>query len=335
VQTGLSYVTPGRNSFGMAIQLGQNAYLGGVLSTPIASGIVGFGAKVLINVVDAAPAVTFNDLHATTGSGAPHVVQVSVYFDPITGAIRVYRGSSSGVLLASTGNNVFTNNTWNYVEVFVTISTTAGVVRVNLNSTQVLNATGLNTQASDNAWFEAVQFNGAPAPTATNFQIDDFYLANPATTGSGAVAFNDFIGDARVWTLYATADSGTQQWTPLTATPNWQQVAETRNDGDTTYNATLTVGARDNFLFQQLPTTVQVLAVQVTGSYRRDDAGPRTIDQHLISPASGGTDVTGANYLLPNTYVYCNDFWTIDPHTSAAWTVPAVNAAAAGYALVS
>jgi hypothetical protein len=33
--------------------------------------------------------------------------------------------------------------------------------------------------------------------------------------------------------------------------------------------------------------------------------------------------------------VYCCDFWTVDPHTGAGWTVAAVNAVAAGYGLVA
>jgi hypothetical protein len=326
-----TYVVPGRNSFGMAIQLGQTAFLQGTLVTPIAGGFIGFAAKLVTGNLNNPPSLRLVDLHGGTQA------QVSVVFDPASGSIRAYRGgyddgSGTDVLLGSTANNVFTNNAWNYVEIAATINNAAGAVTVRLNGAQVLNITGVDTQFTANAWFEAIWFRGPTSGSNDAWQIDDFYVSN-TTAGSGAVPFNAFIGDARVWSLYATGDATTQQWTPLTVgTPNWQEVSETRNDGDASYNSTASVGARDNFHFQQLPTAVQVLAVQVTGSYRRDDAGPRTVNQHLTS---GGTDVVGASYVLPNTYVYCCDFWTTDPHTSAAWTVAAVNAVAAGYGLVS
>jgi hypothetical protein len=201
---------------------------------------------------------------------------------------------------------------------------------VRLNGVQVLNLSGLDTQNTTNAWFEALWFNGPAAPTGTSLQIDDFFVANTAA-GTGLVPFNAFVGDCRVLTLYAAADAATQQWTPLSGA-NWSQVRETRNDGDTTYNATATVGAVDSFTFQQLPANFDVLAVQVVGSYRRDDAGARTITQQLTST---GTVANGAAYVLPSSYVYCYDIWTVDPHTSAAWTLGAVNAVAAGYTLTA
>jgi hypothetical protein len=327
-QAAVGYVTPGRNSFGGAIELAQDGYLRGTLTAPISAGFVGFAALTRLVTNDNHPYFQLVDLHAG------NVVQISVQFNVTTNSIQVYRGDlsslSTATLLGATLNNVFSNGTWNYIEISATIHPTAGAVTVRLNGTNVLVLTGQNTQNSANAVFDGVWFQGAPRVTSTYWQIDDFYVAD-TTAGSGLVPFNAFIGDARVWTLWTTGDATTQQWTPLTGT-NWQQVVETNNDGDASYNSTLTIGARDNFHFQTLPASVQVLAVQVTGSYRRDAAGPRTVNQHLTS---GGTDVTGTNYVLPNTYVYCCDFWTVDPHTGAGWTVAAANAVSAGYGLVA
>jgi hypothetical protein len=128
-----------------------------------------------------------------------------------------------------------------------------------------------------------------------------------------------------------TTPGETQLFLPITS--NWQEVREKYADQDTTYNYTTTVAAKDMFNFEPLAATITaVLAVQVVGCFRKDDAGSRTVEQHL---SSAGTEVAAAAYSIPAGYVYCSDFFTLDPATSNAWTVSAVNALQAGYVLAS
>jgi hypothetical protein len=322
-QTGIGFFSPGRTGAGSAVYIGQNASLFGTLSTALKSAYFGFGADISTSVFPGNPTLQLLDQH-----GPGNVEQIRFVFNTSTAGIDVYRGTT---LIASSVNNTYTLNAWNFLEFFVTIDNAAGAVTIRSNGQVVLAATGLDTQVSPNANFEGMWFNGARAPTGTNLDIDDFYIAD-TTTGAGLFPFDTFAGDVRVVTLHTVGNVGTPGWTPLAGT-NWQEVAEAHSDGDTSYNFTTTVGAKDLFNFGPLASTITtVLAVQVTGAYRKDDSGTRTVSQHI---SSGGTEIAGPDVSIPGNYVYVSDFYVQDPNGSVPWTVAAVNALQAGYALTA
>jgi hypothetical protein len=333
-ESGMSFVTPGRNGAGSAIKVGIQSNLQGALTVPLASGYIGYAA--------------FFD-PATLGSGGnpdspfmqisdliSNVVQLELVFNLKAASIQVWRGNHLGLpfgvgtLIATTPNNVITNLAWTFVEFFITISNTGGAVQIRCNGQTVLNASGLDTQNGGLAQFDGITFCG-PEGTAATITVDDVYIAD-TSTGSGPFPLNIFAGDVRVITLHTVGNVGTPGWTPLALT-NWQEVSEVHNDGDASYNSTATVGAKDLFNFQPLAGTISVvLAVQITGAYRKDDAGTRLIANHLVS---GGTEVAGFSYSIPNAYVYASDIFVLDPNGSTPWTVASVNALQAGYALVA
>lgn len=324
-----TWVTPGRGGFGSAIQLSGNCEVAGTLTTPLATGFFGIALRVVGAVIASYasyPVIEILDSHGLSG-----VVQLTLVLNMASNGIDIWRGASvTGTLLGSTPNNSFTWAAWSYLEVEAKIDPSAGTVTINNTGQQVVALTGLNTRNTINSQFDGVAFvaiGGSP----TDIQIDDFYISD-TTTGSGAFAFTGFAGDVRVATLNPIANAGTIQWTPLTSS-NWVEVSEVHNDGDTSYNATTTVNDKDLFTFGALSSTISiVLAVQVTGSFRKDDAGTHTIQQHILS---GSTEVTGATQTVPMTYVYFNDFWTTDPNTGIAWTTTGVNALVAGYELTT
>jgi hypothetical protein len=326
---GNAWVTPGRNNAGTAIRIGPLSYLLGALTVPQVSGYFGFAMllePLSIAIDGAYPFLRIWDLGRTT-------IHLDLLFNLAAGSLQVFRGNhqSGGVLVGSTGNNAYTVGTWNFIEFFLTISDTTGAVQIRNNGQLQIGVVGIDTKtATGFAQFDGIEFFGANTGTMSNgITIDDLYVAD-TTVGPGLFPFNYFAGDSRVVTLHAVGDVGTPGWTPL-SNANWQEISEVHADGDASYNTTASVGAADRFNFEALSGTISnVLAVQVTGSYRKDDAGTRIVTQLLDS---GGTEVGGAGHSIPNEYVYPSDLFVLDPATGATWSVTAVNAVKAGYVL--
>lgn len=105
---------------------------------------------------------------------------------------------------------------------------------------------------------------------------------------------------------------------------NYQLVSENSTDGDFTYNASGTVGQTDLYaLNNPVATNSTVLAVQLTGCYRKDDANARSVAQVV---ESGGLTASGAIHTVNASYTYTLDVMPVNPITSSAWTAAVVNA---------
>jgi hypothetical protein len=290
-----------------------------------------FGQRVLIPGGVTGPASHLYVILQDTVAGSP---QITILFNGSNYSVQVFQGAyNGGVTLALSANNVWTGDTQQFVEIHAKIDGSVGEVDVRVRGNSVFGGpvTGLNTKSTANAWFDAVDYG--PAAVSANVagfvEIDDLYYAD-TTTGSGSFAANTFAGDCRVATLFATGNQSVQ-WTPL-AGSNWQEVSETAMDGDTSYNATATAGQEDLLAFGALSGIGLIYGIQLTGAYRKDDAGARIVKQAV---KSGATEVYGSNWSLADTYTYFTDQWILDPNTSANWTVGAVNAGYYGYNLVS
>ena len=227
---------------------------------------------------------------------------------------------------------MWTGDVWNYIEVRAKIDNSAGVIDVHINGVSVTSVSGVDTQATTNAWFDSADFLLVPPiNTQTFIWRDDFDYCD-TTTGAGATAANTFLGDVRVATLFATGDDSVQ-WTPNSGSDNFSRINEPAMDSDTSYVSTSTATDQDTYDFEPLINTVgTIFGIQLTVAARKDDAGSRVIKQVL---KSGGTTDFGADNALPDvTYAYFTDQWILDPNTSANWTRANVNAIAAGVNLV-
>lgn len=267
--------------------------------------------------------------------------QVSVLFRGDNQTISAFRGNAfvgadtidgkdgtgSGVLLGMTGNNAYSRASWNFIEMWVKVHPSDGFVKVYVNSVLLLNVTGVNTQKTGNAWWDVNHVGGPGVFTSGPLLIDDLYYGD-TTTGPGTFPGNIPLGDCHTVTLFPVGNDSVQ-FTPL-ANANWQEVSETAMDSDTSYNYDSTVGHEDRFNVQSLPAGVSLIyGVQVTGAYRKDDAGARFIKQ---GAKSGSTETYGANWSLgEEIYVYFTDQWILDPNTSANWLVAGVNAMKIAY----
>ena len=258
--------------------------------------------------------------------------QVTVVFDKTNYTVAAYRGqfgwsgASGGVFLGVSANNIWDGGVDNFFEFHLKVASSGGIIEVLGPDGTLLSLTGQNTQNTANAWADIMDLYAN-----TTIIIDDFYY-NDTTTGAGLVPANSYLGDSSTVTLPPIGNDAVT-WTPF-ALSNWNEVSELAMDSDTSYNFTSTVGNEDRFNFQAITAALStVYAVQVTGAYRKDDGGTRTIQQ---SVKSGSTEVYGASHNIPDTnYAYFTDMWVLNPATSLNWTLTDINAMKAGYKLVA
>jgi hypothetical protein len=328
VQLTYSFIT-GRQGFGKALNI-VNGNLGveatrAVWGARNAEAFIGQGLSI------SAADLAMTSLEVALFDGVAAGYQCGFQFNGNNFSIVAYRGSpTSNAVLGISANNVWTPDIWNFIEFHVKIDGSAGVMEVKVNGVTVLSLTGVNTQSTANAWFDGTDY--APHPAAGiqegTFAIDDLYYCD-TTAGPGLSPYNTFMGNCGTKTLFPIGNNSVQFSPQPNTNANWQNVAETAMDSDTTYNFDATVGHEDLLNFAALPSDTQsVLAVQVTGAYRKDDVGARSVRQPL---KSGTTKVYGSTFSLPDNYAYFTDLYILDPNTSTNWTVAAVNAVSAGY----
>jgi hypothetical protein len=241
-----------------------------------------------------------------------------------TGTVKLYRGSNIGTLLA-TAAATYTTGVWRHYEIKVTIADAGGTVEVRIDGTVALTFTGDTRQSTTGtAGVDRITFGGA---SNSNGAWDDIYILD----ASGSVA-NDFIGDVRVNTLAPTSDAAVQ-FTRSTGASNYLCVDEGKMNSDTDYVESATVGHIDRYGYADLAASVAtVYAVQPTTWCRKTDATARTMRNKLVS---GATTSNGSSFTLTTTYQAMATPLTLDPNTSAQWTVSNANAATAGFEVLT
>lgn len=256
-----------------------------------------------------------------TVAGAP---QVTVHFDYNNYSVSAYRGAYNGTLLGISSNNSWPGDAWNFIQFRIKIDPSGGVVQVKVGANMVLNLTSKNTQATANAWSDALD-NCLQTSILNEYSeayMDDIYYCDTAVD-PGASPNNTFLGDVGTRTLFLTGDVATQ-WSRNGGAANFSRLNEIAMDGDTTYTFSANPGDEDRFTAQPLVNVIAlIVAVQITIAVRKDDMGPRVVKAGMLS---GVTTSYGSNHSVPDTYVYFTDPWVLDPNTTANWTRTAVNA---------
>lgn len=243
------------------------------------------------------------------------------------GTVQVWRGLTTAMVASSNPGAFPCASAWHYIEAKITIDSAAGAAEVRVNEAEVINAGGLNTQVSGNAWVDTFQIRGDNIDIYGYYYYDDLYVLDT----SGATC-NDFLGDIRLYLLMPEGAGAHADWTPLVGA-NWQEVDDNPPDGDTTYNASNNPTDRDSFEMEDMPGgwSGTIHAVGVAVNSRRDDGA-----SHQLEPSvrSGGTDYDGAAAAISDDYSFYNLYaWEVDPDTAAAWILAGVNAMECGYEL--
>jgi hypothetical protein len=237
----------------------------------------------------------------------------------VSGAILISQ-NGTGAIQIQTGPGIIASGLWYSIEAAVTINGTSSTAQVWVNGFEVINATGLHCQASANAYGNQVALGDLAIDGLVNMLIDDFRVWD--NTGS---AQNAPLGtDSRLVTKLPSAAGAFSGFTPNGAAANWQCVDDNPPDGDTTYVSSTTAGTEDAYTMPSAGFTAAPAMVVPRAYARKDDGTARTLDIGLLS--SGTIGIANA-FVMGSSYAFIDGCIPIDPHTSAAWTAAAADAA--------
>jgi len=179
--------------------------------------------------MDALPSAA-GDVNNFIFSDVNNVMQVSVVIGT-TGILTANRiVSETPTLLGATSTPVIVANSWNHIEMKMTVSDTVGTLEIRVNGVAELALTGLDTKSTAETTTAQFNFNAgatSPAGTGPNMYVKDVIFWD--TNGS---VNNDFFGSVSVRDLYTDADVALN-WTPSTGSTGWDLIDETTpNDAD-------------------------------------------------------------------------------------------------------
>jgi hypothetical protein len=301
---------------------GNNIFLGKTLPTNYTVGIVGgwFYFTSLPNNVNHIMML------CDTLVGLGGTCQVNVAGDG-AGHLTVQRGGGSGSAgtVLATSTLTLSLNTWYHIELKTTIHPSAGVVQLKVNGVDwIASTSSLNTRNSGTTQFNALELNAGSA-NITYCKL--IYVCDT----SGSVA-NDFLGVCRGVVLRPVGAGNYSQWTPNSGA-NWFAAADAFADGDLSFNADSTAGHIDTYAFDDAPAgSGTIHGIQHVIEARQDAGATRT-----IAPVqrSSSTDYVGTSQNLASGYVFLTEAKSINPATSAGYTVSDLNAAEFGVKLIA
>lgn len=229
--------------------------------------------------------------------------------------ISAYRGTT----LLGSSTATMSLSAWHYVEVKIKIHDTDGYVIVRVDTVEVLNLQNQDTRVGGTGLIDTFRVCGS-----ATIYIDDCWAATVDAT-----APNDFLGFRRISTLTAQSAGNSAQFTPLSST-NVSNVDETvDSDGDTSYNASLTIDQLDSFVATDLPfAAANITAVKIVNVARKTDAGPSAIKSVL---RTGGVDYLGSELQVTPSYDTFEELMLTNPDTGVAFTDTVVNGMEIGY----
>ena len=244
--------------------------------------------------------------------------EVSITYNPATGAWKAWRGNNNTVL--GTATLYLTSNVWHWIDIRAKLGTTLGEVEVWVDDAQILTLTGQNTvYNAGQTQFTNVQVGDNHTGGALRMYIDDWIIYTPGTR----------VGDSRIDTLTPNSDAGTNQATPSTGSTHYGVVDEAQFNTSDYLTTASTSGNKEVFGHGALATAPAVIhAVAVKLVSQKSDAGAFALEPLVVS---GGTEGDGASQTLTTSWGVQAAVFETDPHTSAAWAYAAVNSAYIGY----
>lgn len=291
------------------------------------------------------PAVTqYTTGFAFQKTKTPSAFQQILWFLDDGGVIqcRVYLNANDtislvvGATVVATSTYQLPSAAWHYIEVQLLVNNTTGSFICKVDGVTVVTFTGNTFGSGNHQNISLINYSASISDSFLNLYWDDLYITDASNTSG--VGNTGFLGDKRICCLFTRAAGSNAAWTPNPNVANFLNVQENLpgNDGDTSYNATLTVNAIDSFLFQAIPFSSGVIqGVQEVLCARIDDAGPHTIQGFCKSGAFA--NVVGPTFTVPANYGYTMHFvQENDPNTPGVFfTIPNFNLAEWGYKFLS
>jgi hypothetical protein len=247
----------------------------------------------------------------------------------VNGVIRVYRGTTGGVLggtlLLTSHAGAFYYDEWFFLEIRGVIDTTAGICQVRVNTVTVLSLVTANTRnANCLSTFDAVAWGNSIIGFANAFKvsIDDHYFLDADGTEN-----NGFLGNVRIKCQLPVSNGDNIDFTAVGAASNWQG-ARNILMSDSIYDYSPNIGDYDLYDMDPILNAPLVHGIQTRMGLRQDDATQRVA--HSIIK-TGGVEFEGTvDHYLNQSYTYYFDIWELNPDTGVGWTGTEVNALQAG-----
>jgi hypothetical protein len=236
-------------------------------------------------------------------------------------ALILYRGGAGATIIGQYNFNVIANVFYN-IEIGATINATTGTVTVRMNGVNVITFTGNTKNGGTNTTIDAfvIGANGG----MTNV-IDDLYICD----NTGSAPNNTFLGDVRIQTVVPSGAGSSTQFTPSTGA-NYTTVDELPYSA-TDYVQDAVSGHRDTYAMGDLPSVGTIYGVQNNVVAKKTDASAISLKPAI---KSGASVYYGGTTSLPVSDITLTDLRSVDPNTSAAWTLGSVNALEAGFEVV-
>jgi hypothetical protein len=191
---------------------------------------------------------------------------------------------------------------------------TSGFVNLWANGVNLGGVTGINTNpsgAGNGSVLELYTTGNGVVGDSVNQVFDDLHITN-----------GTYLDECRNEIVYPISDIATA-WVPDTGTSNFARVKEIVVDGDTSYVATATSGARDLYSIGSLSSNpYNIYGVNVVSFGYKTDATTR---QFYNSIRSGITDDDGPIFNMAGNYRRFDRPILINPNTGLPWVTSDVN----------
>ncbi len=233
---------------------------------------------------------------------------------------RLYVSDASNSVVGISTDPLIQFRHWNYIEIKVSFSNTAGTAIVHFNGKEVINVSGQD--------FEAVGSH----PHANNFafyyrdsvQIDDLYVIDQNTSG-----LSDFLGPVVIRRLKPNADTATADFTPSDGVDHYACVDDDRVD-EVEYLESSTVSDDELWDYESVPSEIfSIVAVNVETAIAATGAGAKKAASLCKSGVTAVQELTQL-VTIDNIWDAFNSLVEDDPDTSSPWTISGLNAAQFG-----
>ena len=227
--------------------------------------------------------------------------------------------ASGGIISTTFGNSTvpyYLLARWFNLQIYITISATAGILQVKVDGNPVISVSGINTGSTGigQSLLKSAMITG-------NTIFDNFWAINTLGTHSNTWP----TGVMNVQTLNPLTDGSYLNWIPNFGTTHYSQMDDTTADDDTTTVYDTDPGHRDSYGVSSLTGSVaQVHAVRAAVVVRKDAGNVvKTAEPFVLS---GGAIYDGPQINTTTSYQSGSVTVLDDPNTSAQWTTSAINA---------
>jgi len=230
------------------------------------------------------------------------------------GSLQIFRGVPGGTIIGSTDAGILTASSFQHIEIGVGFDPIVGWVEIRVEGVTIFRIEDVDTGTSGVTVIDYGTVSTAGSPGNAMLWDDIFAWDDTGTVN------RDFVGPARVLTLFADADTEVADWSIVGASDGYAAIDEVPPDGDDTHIAASDVGNKSEFTCPELPPEVVGLpAIFVPTMARIEDAGLGRIRVSMIDTENDQVE-PGPEQSLTPIYTYRDSTFQVNPETGDIWT---------------